>query len=143
MNTIYQSMQSPFKIFNTNLKRTKSISEYLQNNFDVDDDSIELFLKFLGKSLHEKISLYKYHNIRLYRFSDNLFESEFSSEEETDVKKKSEYYNLPDMEFENQMMEEFKIFKGKLLEDGQSYLYYNTFLDDFYRLFARYYNPIF
>jgi len=143
MNIINKPMQSPFKIYNTNFTRTKSISKYLQDNFDVDNESVELFLKFLGKSLHEKNSLYKNYDMKLYRFSDSLFESEFSSEEETDVKKKSEYYNLPDIDFENQMMEEFKMFKEKLLEDGQSYLYFNTFLDDFYRLFARCYNPVF
>ncbi len=143
MNIIDKPMQSPFKIYDTNFTRTKSISKYLQDNFDVDNESVKLFLKFLGKSLHEKISLYKNYDIKLYRFSDSLFESEFSSEEETDMKKKAEYYNLPDMDFENQMMEEFKMFKEKLLEDGQSYLYFNTFLDDFYRLFAIYYNPVF
>jgi hypothetical protein len=143
MNKIDKPLASPFKSYNTMNMRHKSISKYLQDNYDVDRESVELFLKFIGKSLHEKIMLYKNYDVRIYRFSDSLFDSEFSSEEETDIKKKAEYYNLPDIEFENEMREEFQMFREKLLEDGQSYLYFNTFIDDFYRLFARYYNPVF
>jgi hypothetical protein len=134
---------SPFNLFNTSYNKKKTIIDYLQSNFDVDIESIELFLKFLGKNLHEKKMLYENSNIQLYKINDIFFESEFSSEEETSIKRNSEYYNIPDIDFENQMMEEFDIFKNKLRDDNQNYLYYNTHLDDFYRLFARFYNPVF
>ena len=48
-----------FKNFNKNYQRKFTVREYLKSNFDVDDESIDYFLLFIGKSLKEKHEIYK------------------------------------------------------------------------------------
>ena len=122
----------------------QNIKNYLLDRFVVDKDCVDNFLLFFNKNTKEKHALYKnftspYSNDELENsidFSDspntNLLKTKFSSKC---------YY--PDLNFEKQMEEEFKYFRDILLQDGQHHLHQSIEIDDFYRLFAPFYHPMF
>lgn len=135
--------KNTFKIYNTTIQKNTQIMKYLQDKYEVDDESVNLFLLFLGKSLKEKSLLYKKRDLQLENLNESSYESEYSSDDDENSLKRAVYYNTPDIEFEHEMRNDYEIFKNELRNDGQNYLYYNIFIDDFYRLFARFYNPVF
>ena len=122
--------------------------EYLKTNFDINDETLDYFLSLLGKSLKEQHEIYKKKSTLLKFNNTNLTQdnnydtlSDFSSDEEyVNVKP---CFNFPDLEFENKMREEFQEFLIILQQDQQDFLFNNIKIDDFYRLFAPFYNPIF
>lgn len=141
-------MSTVFKHCNKQYQNRIATYKYLKTNFEIDDETLDYFLLFLGKSLKEQHEIYKKKST-LLKFNminltlDNNYDtlSDHSSDEEY-VNIKS-HLNFPDLEFENTMREEFKDFLNILQQDKQDFLFNNVKLDDFYRLFAPHYNPIF
>jgi hypothetical protein len=138
-----------FKNLNKNHQKRITVTEYLKTNFEVEDETINYFLLFVGKSLKETHEIYK-KNPTLLKFNttksiiyENNYDvqSDYSSDEECERLKP--IFNFPDIGFENQMRQEYKDFLNILQEDQQDFLFNNTKIDDFYRLFAPFYNPIF
>jgi hypothetical protein len=135
------------KIKNNRLIRENNIREYLKNNFNVENSNISLFLLFLGKDLQTKIKLEQSFNNPSNE--ENLFnlcysESDFS-ENESYIRTKKIKSNIyfPDLEYEEEMRNQFNIFCDLLEQDNQYYIREHIKLDDFYRLFDPEYKPVF
>jgi hypothetical protein len=104
-----------FKHCNKQFQSKISAYKYLKTNFEIEDETLDYFLSFIGKSLKEQHEIYKKKST-LLRFNvnnlthDNNYDtlSDYSSDEEYVNVKPS--YNFPDIEFENTMREEFKEF---------------------------------
>lgn len=140
-------MANPF-LFSTKHYQTKNkIKNYLQLNFDIDNTTFDIFITFFNKSLHEKIELYKKQEYKIIKpqifledMSDSESDSSTYSTNEYNEKKNSLF---PNIEFEDDMFNDYNEFLQILNNDGQDFLFNNTKIDDFYRLFANYYEPIF
>ena len=135
------------RIKNNRLIRENNIREYLKNNFNVENANISLFLLFLGKDLQTKIKLEQSCNNPSNE--ENLYnlcysESDFS-ENETYIRTKKIKSNIyfPDLEYEEEMRNQFNTFCDLLEQDNQSYIREHIKLDDFYRLFDPEYKPVF
>jgi hypothetical protein len=140
-------MSTVFKHCNKQYQIRTSAYKYLKNNFEIDDETLEYFLSLLGKSLKEQHEIYKKKsNLLKFNMTNLTYEnydtlSDNSSDEEyINVKP---CLNFPDLDFENKMREEFQEFLIILQQDQQDFLFNNVKIDDFYRLFAPFYNPIF
>lgn len=120
------------------LKRT---IEYL-SSYDVNEESIKLFLTFYKKDIKEKHILYKHPEYKLSSIEIDIPDLPYDDENYT-YDDETQSINFPDLEFENEMKTDFETFKSICLEDNMLDLYYNVKLDDFYRLFANNYNPVF
>lgn len=127
------------------IRKTNQIRSYLTEKYDLDKTTIKNFLAFYKKSTKEKLGLYKQDKYKVENFidtndstylpfDDDNLENNFNDEVS---------YNFPDLIFENEMLHGFEQFKIQCLDDKMIDLYYNIQIDDFYRLFAPYYNPIF
>lgn len=138
---------NPIPIYNSSIIRKNNIKSYLSNNYDIKDTQIDLFLKVLGKPLEEKILLYSKGEYKLQSIvikdDDLCTESDISdSNSNIKLKNKDNIY-FPDLNFEEEMRQQFKRFCDILEEDNQLYIRQNITIDDFYLLFAPYYNPVF
>lgn len=136
--------------------KTKETKAYLLKNYNIDIATLDTFFVFLGKSIQDKYKLYKKNKYSLKKNEITIEEDcDYSEEESPEIFEKNEFsifsnktenminYEFPDIEFENQMNDEFEVFKDILEQDNQYYLRNNIKIDDFYRLFAPYYNPVF
>lgn len=122
-------------------KQKKQLIKYL-SSYDIDDNSIKLFLTFYKKDIKEKHILYQSPEHKLPNIEIDIPDLPYEDENynyEDDI----QTINFPDLEFENEMRTDFETFKSICLEDKMLDLYYNIQLDDFYRLFAPNYNPVF
>ncbi len=122
----------------------QDIKNYLVDRFDVDKDCVDNFVFFINKDIKEKHELYK--NITSPYTNDELENSmDFSDSSNTNLLKTkfSSRCYYPDLNFEEQMEQEFQDFLDILLQDGQQYLQQCIKIDDFYRLFAPFYHPMF
>jgi len=122
-------------------KQKKRLVDYL-SSYDVDDKSINLFLTFYKKDIKEKHFLYQSTDYKLPNVEIDIHDLPYDEENYTyddDI----QTINFPDLEFENEMRKDFETFKSLCFEDNMLNLYYNIQLDDFYRLFAPNYNPVF
>ena len=128
-----------FRQLNKKRNRNQNIKYYLLDNFDVQEDDVDYFLVFLGCTLDEKWKMYQElkPDIKKYEKSEK---TEFEQDENENLK--NDIF-VPDLIFEKEMRESFDTFINILKDDNQDYLYHNCKIDDFYRLFARHYNPVF
>lgn len=126
---------------NKQTEQMKRIIQYL-SSYGVDDDSINLFLTFYKKDIKEKHVLYKSTEYKLPSIEIDITDLPYDDENYT-YDDEIQTINFPDLEFENEMRTDFEKFKSLCFEDNMLDLYYNIQLDDFYRLFASNYNPVF
>ncbi len=122
----------------------QDIKNYLINNFDVNENIVANFQLFLNKDIKQKQKLYTkiispYTNDEL---ENSIDFSDASNSNFLRTRNPSRCY-YPDLNFEKQMKEDFEDFCNILLQDGQHFLYQSIKIDDFYRLFAPFYHPIF
>ena len=128
---------------NKNLQQ--NIKSYLQEYFDLDQKVIDMFLLFLNKDMLQKHELYKNKSFILFSNDELDYALDYSDTPTSNLLKtrnpRKLYY--PDLEFETQMTKDFEDFRQILLQDQQEFLYQSVKIDDFYRLFAPYYQPMF
>lgn len=134
-------------IYNSNIIRKNDIKSYLSNNYDIKDEQIDLFLKVLGKPLEEKIILYSKGEYKLQTIvikdDDLCAESDISDSNSNITLRNKDNVYFPDLNFEEEMRQQFQRFCNILEEDNQLYIRQHITIDDFYLLFAPYYNPVF
>jgi hypothetical protein len=120
--------------------RNQNIKRYLLDNFDVQEDDVDYFLVFLGCTLNDKWKMYQElkSDIKKYEKYDRI---DFDQDDNNENLKNDIF--VPDLIFENEMRESYNTFINIIKDDNQDYLYHNCKIDDFYRLFARHYNPVF
>jgi hypothetical protein len=126
---------------NKQKEQRKQLVYYL-SSYDVDDESIKLFLTFYKKDIKEKHALYQSPLYKLPYIEIDIPDLPYDDENYTyddDIQN----INLPNLELEDEMRNDFETFKSICLEDNMLDLYYNIQIDDFYRLFAPNYNPVF
>ena len=104
-----------------------------------------MFLLFLNKDMLQKHELYKNKSFILFSNDELDYALDYSDTPTSNLLKtrnpRKLYY--PDLEFETQMTKDFEDFRQILLQDQQEFLYQSVKIDDFYRLFAPYYQPMF
>jgi hypothetical protein len=128
---------------NKQRKQKEQLVTYL-SLYNIDIETINTFLTFYKKNIKEKHTLYESPIYKLPCIETDTYDLPYDEENYT-------YYddddqtinNLPDLDFENEMRQDFETFKSICLEDNMLDLYNNIQLDDFYRLFAPNYNPVF
>lgn len=130
---------------NQKKQEREKLKHYLQHNYNIDDETLNLFLTFYKKDITDKHTLYKKNTYKLPRLDMDFTDYNLPYEDEVsyiddDVKL---FDNLPDLEFEKEMIEDFNTFKTICIQDKMLDLYSNIKIDDFYRLFAPNYNPVF
>lgn len=129
---------------NKKRQEIETLKTYLLQHYDIDNDTFNLFLTFYKKDIKEKHILYKSNKYKLPCFDIESCTNDLPyDEEETNYDDDELIINLPDIDFEYEINQDFNTFKSLCLQDNMLDLYYNIKIDDFYRLFASNYNPVF
>jgi hypothetical protein len=128
---------------NKQKQQRENLIKYL-SSYDIDDESLNLFLTFYKKDIKEKHTLYQSPTYKLPCIETDIYAYDLPYDDENysyddDVQPT----NIPDLDFEYEMRQDFESFKSICLDDNMLDLYYNIQIDDFYRLFAPNYNPVF
>lgn len=143
-------MSKLISIPNKRFLKETNIKNYIKNTFDVDDENINNFIRNLGKNLKEKSLMNskrkdKNNNSESEESYQLCFSESDFSEHETYFrqKKNNKHFYFPDLQYEDSMQQQFKMFCDILEQDNQLFIRHLVQIDDFYRLFDPNYNPVF